>query len=96
MTDDRQPEQLTPALDRPLKIERRIQYYHECGVILKVEVLDRQEKSYGPTAGEEYSLKLLEVIDRGSFAKAPKVGLEFTVWKALEDGGYAGWHLLDR
>lgn len=71
-----------------------IKYYHESGAIFKVEVLEALKKDYANTAGEEYKLKLLEVIDSHRF-HAPKTGIEFVVWRAENSGGYAGWSLLD-
>jgi len=71
-----------------------IKYYHESGDIWKVEVLDVKKQDYGNTPGEEYSLKLLEIINTNA-KNPPKTGIEFSVWKAENSGGYAGWHLLD-
>ena len=72
-----------------------VKYYHESGVIWKVEVLDATKKLYGKTPGEEYQLRILEIIDSGNFKPREK-GLEFSVWMAENAGAYAGWFLLDR
>jgi hypothetical protein len=72
-----------------------IKYYHDSGDIFKVEVLGVQERNYGKALGEEYKLRLLEVVDTTA-KNPPTSGLEFAVWKAKDAGGYAGWHLLDR
>ena len=72
-----------------------VKYYHESGDIWRVEVLEVQRKDYGKTPGEEYSLKLLEVLSTNA-RNPPKAGIEFSVWKAENAGGYAGWFLLDR
>jgi len=72
-----------------------IKYYHESGAIFKVEVLDARRADYGDTHGEEYRLKVLEVIDANRFTP-PEKKLEFCVWRAENSGGYAGWSLLDR
>ncbi len=71
-----------------------IKYYHESGDVFKVEVLNIQERNYGKTLGEEYKLRLLEVI-RTNAGNPPTSGLEFAVWKAKNADGYTGWHLLD-
>ncbi len=75
------------------KRESKLKYYHEDGIILKVEVLEEKEKSYGNTRGTAYKLLVLEVIDGEGFLV--NKGLEFEVWAADDSGGYAGWHLLD-
>ena len=72
-----------------------IKYYHDSGDIFKVEVLDVQERAYGKTIGEEYKLRLLEVVYTNA-KNRPTSGLEFAVWKVKDVGAYAGWHLLDR
>jgi len=70
-----------------------IKFYHESGDIFKVEVLDVRGRACGKTLGNEYKLRLLEVI--ATTAKnPPKPGLEFTVWEAKDAGAY-GVHLLD-
>lgn len=57
--------------------------YRESGERLKVEVLEARNKpSSNGTLGEEYKLRLLEVL--ASSEPTPKVGLEFTVWRAKE------------
>jgi hypothetical protein len=75
-----------------------IKFYHEMGEIYKVRVLNIQEKAEGKTLGEEYSLKVLEIVRKNQFitekARA-KVGEEFSVWRAKNAGGYEGWSLLD-
>jgi len=71
-----------------------IKFYHESGDIWRVEVLEAKRKDYGNSRGEEYRLKLLEIIDTTA-GNPPEKGLEFTVWKAEDAGSYAGWHLLD-
>ena len=71
-----------------------IKYYHESGVIWKVEVRDTRKVDYAKTPGEEYTLKILEVIESGNF-KPQQKGLEFSVWMAENAGAYAGWFLLD-
>lgn len=72
-----------------------VKYYHESGVVWKVEVLNFRKTDYGKTPGEEYTLKILEVINSGNF-KPQEKGLEFSVWMAENAGAYAGWFLLDR
>jgi hypothetical protein len=71
-----------------------IKFYHECGDIWKVEVLDARKENYGNTAGEAYRLKLLEIIGTTTM-NPPKSGIEFEVWRAENAGGYAGWALLN-
>jgi protocatechuate 3,4-dioxygenase beta subunit len=68
-------------------------FYHESGLILKVQVLDEKKKNYGNTSGIEYRLRVVKVVDDNGLEV--KEGLEFDVWKADDAGGYAGWHLLD-
>jgi len=72
-----------------------IKYYHESGDIWKVKVLNVRKQNYGNTGGREYYLRLLEVVDTNG-RNPPKEGTKFSVWKAEDSGGYAGWHLLDR
>ncbi|MBI2564619.1 hypothetical protein HYV79_01365 [Candidatus Woesearchaeota archaeon] len=69
-------------------------YYHESGDVYKVEVLDVQERAYEKTIGEEYKLRILEVVDT-DVKNPPTCGLEFVVWKAKDCRGYSLWHLLD-
>lgn len=72
-----------------------IKYYHEAGDIFKVEVLNIQERNYGTADGDEYSLRLIEIV-RTTAKNPPSSGLEFAVWKARDARGYSGWHLLNR
>jgi hypothetical protein len=72
-----------------------IRFYHEAGCRWRVEVLDAKRKDEGNTKGEEYRLKILEVISESRFGDRPEIGLEFSVWRA-ENTCYAGWHLLER
>lgn len=75
-----------------------IKFYHEDGEIYKVKVLNIQEKAEGKTLGDEYSLKVLEIMRKNRFTSEEsraKVGEKFSVWRAKNVGCYAGWHLLD-
>lgn len=68
--------------------------YHDSGEIFRVKIIGIKEEMYGKTRGKIYQLKLLEVISTNS-QNPPSSGLEFSVWKAENSGGY-GWHLLDK
>lgn len=72
-----------------------VMHYRESGDKFKVEVLGIQEKPYGNTVGDEYRLRILEVIDTNA-RNPPASGLEFSVWKAKADGNqFGGWYLTD-
>lgn len=75
-----------------------IKYYYEMGNTFKVEVLNVQEKTVRETLGEEYTLKVLEIIKTNSIIEKniyPESGGKFSVWKAKNAGVYGGWYLLD-
>ncbi|MBI4151836.1 hypothetical protein HY496_02600 [Candidatus Woesearchaeota archaeon] len=72
-----------------------IKYYHESGDVYRVKVQEVSVKNYGNATGKEYRLEIVDVVST-SASNPPSSGLEFTVWKADDAGGYGGWHLLDR
>ena len=76
-----------------------VKFYHEMGNVYKVEVLEAREILSGKKAGEEYKLKVLEVINFNDkmFKESIKQskGSEFSVWTAKGAGANAGWSLSD-
>lgn len=84
------------ASEKPWHCENKkpkVKFYHESGLIFKVEILGEKTKNYGNTPGREYRLKVLDIIDAEGYLVHK--GLEFEVWAADDSGGYSGWHLLD-
>ena len=76
-----------------------VKYFHGEGEIFKVKVVGIQELCSGKTPGEEYNLKILNVIDTRAKKNKPEPGDEFSVWVAKDLGpyeAYRSWHLLDR
>lgn len=70
-----------------------IKYYHNCGDVFMVEIVDSVEKSYASLLGDEYRLKILEV--QKSVSKyVPRVGLEFIIWRARNSDD-SGMSILD-
>jgi hypothetical protein len=65
--------------------------YCESGDRLKVEVIEARDKPEGKAMGEEYKVKLLEVISSDDQTLHP--GLEFIVWRAKEGHPqFGGWY----
>lgn len=84
-----------------------IAWYHEEGEVIEVEILQAKETQFNPDdksgrrsyEGEEYTLKATgNVKQRSSNPLCPPILKDriFTVWRAKNAGGYAGWALLDR
>jgi len=76
-----------------------IKYFHGEGEIFKVKVLGIRELCSGKELGEEYKLKILNVINTTAKKNKPESGDEFSVWAAKEMGAYEAyrsWHLLNR
>ena len=71
-----------------------IKFYHEQREIYEVKVLNIQEKAEGKTLGEEYLLKVLEIVRKNQFITEKArtiVGEEFSVWRAKNAGAYEEW-----
>ena len=83
------------AIKKMVEIHKigEIKYYHESGMVFKVEVLGRRAVAYNaregmpPVEGVEHKLRILEVVDSGPF-REPEVGTIFTTWRACFNPGY--------
>ena len=75
-----------------------VKYFHGEGEIFQVKVIGIQELAAGKQPGEEYKLKILNVIQTTAKKNKPKSGDEFSVWSAKDMEkyeAYRSWHLLN-
>jgi len=63
--------------------------YSEMGEIYEVEVIEHKQDD----EGESYTLKHIGTIRNSGRVKPMADGTVFTVWRAHDAGGYAGWSL---